>query len=239
MASLENFQTKSGLTPDEKELPYSIRTEDVKNFLQLKVNGILKQMRMVEGGENEPDHIDVNVYTTDAGRSFFPFIVILPTSVLKESEEQKRRNKPAMFQSPEYKKSTSMKKPLYNLFSAYIYNKKDEDAFFSDDWRRARGVTRQTSPVLKGQRTPKVTTLNNGRMKVVIFMIDPIRVFHDMLKVNTDNRDFFIEITDWKKIRTGEYVYYVKRTIAKNNGKGGRYKNTIPDELNRKLRNNH
>lgn len=88
--------------------------------------------------------------------------------------------------------------------------------------------------ILKEYRIPKVTTMNNGGVRYVSFMIDPIRIFHDMLTSDDDRRTFKIEIVNWQKMATGSYRYDIKRVINKNKNKQ-KYKNTLAAELNRKM----
>jgi hypothetical protein len=72
-------------------------------------------------------------------------------------------------------------------------------------------------------------------MERVTFLIDPIRVFHDMLVMENNNANFKVEIENWQKIRSGEFRYDMKRIIRKNKGKKGGG-NSIADEVNRKMR---
>ena len=221
--------TRAGLTPNERELPYSITTSDVESYLQTKVDVVSN--RVGDSGVN------VRVYTTEAGKEFLPFVVILPLDVLENEGKKSRKEIPSIFDTKGESGVANMKDTYYQVFSSYIYTKDDESAFFSEDWRRARRVNRETSPVLKSLRTPKVTSMENGNVKVVSFMIDPIRIFHDMLTLANDNRSFRICINGWQKIQTGEYRYDVSRVV--NKGKGQKkYRDTLADELNRKMRGN-
>ena len=230
MASRNNFEleTRAGLTPNERELPYSITTSDVESYLQKKVSVVTNR----DGGGD----VNVRVYTTEAGKAFLPFVVILPLDVLENNGKKIKKDMPTIFNTREESGVASMKSSFYKLFAPYVYTKDDESAFFSDDWRRARHVNRETSPVLKSLRTPKVTSMENGNIQVVSFMIDPLRVFHDMLQME-DGRTFRVDIQGWQKIQTGEYRYDVTRCV--NKGKGGKkYRDTLADELNRKMRGN-
>lgn len=226
-----DYNTRAGITPDEKELPYSITTADVESYLNKKMDVICDQIAKKNGTDKE--EIDVHVYTTEAGKDFLPFVVVLPMDVLK-SKKQKNQNTASIFTPQDSDNACSMKDEYYNVFKPFIYNKDDEQAFFSDEWRRRVRVNRETSPVLKSLRTAKVQRMNGGNTSVVIFMIDPLRVFHDMLKIDGDNRDFHIEIGNLQKINTGNYKYFMKRVI--NKGKGKKYSNTLADELNRKMK---
>lgn len=233
MASRKELQTRAGLTPNERELPYSITTSDVEQYLQRKVNLVMNR----DANDGETKDISVRVYTTEAGKSFLPFVVILPLDALENTGKKSQKSVPAIFDTRSTESSAKMKKSLYTLFSTYCYTKDDEQAFFSDDWRRARRVNRETSPVLKSLRTPKVTSMENGNVQVVSFMIDPLRVFFDMLTMSDDPRSFRVDINGWQKIQTGEYRYDVTRVV--NKGKHGKkYRDTLADELNRKMRGN-
>ena len=226
--------TRAGLNPNETELPYSITTTMVEKYLQNKIDVVMNRSAN-NGGQSEK--IELRLYTTEAGKAFLPFVVVLPMEALEDRKKKNKKPMPSIFDTKDTDGSANLKPELYKLLSAYTYNKEDETAFFSDDWRRARRVNRETSPVLKNLRTPKVTSMENGKLRVVSFMIDPIRVFHDMLIIPTDNRSFRVEVTGWQKIQTGEYRYDLKRVI--NKGKNGKkYRDTLADELNRKMRGN-
>lgn len=231
MASTPNYITRGGITPNQNSLPYSITTSDVETYLQKKVDVVVSDLR--KKGMNIAD-IDVHVTTSQAGEKFLPFIVVLPMSALKDNM-RKNNDEPSIFNPKESDRSANMIDGLYYLFRSFIYDKGDEAAFFSDDWRRQRGVARGTSEYLRTLRTPKITTvpINNTRMEMVVFMIDPLRIFHDMLVMGND-KNFRVEITNWKKLSAGEYQYDMNRRVNTKNKQG--YNNTLADELDRKFR---
>lgn len=236
------LKTRSGLMPNETALPYSITTSKVESYLQSKVDVLLNRMaeerrkRREKRDDDDEDLpvVNVKVYTTEAGKSFLPFVVILPTDVLEQKNKNTRKKMASIFDTKNEDGTANMRKEFYELFKSYVYNKSDEEAFFSDVWRRERHVSRETSPVLKSLRTPKITSMDNGKLQVVSFMIDPIRVFHDMLVSEDDRRNFKIEVVNWQKIQTGEYRYDIKRVINKGKNKQ-KYKDTLAAELNRKM----
>lgn len=225
-----NVNTKAGIRPDENELPFSISTHQVEEYLQKKVNAVVNRI-----GEED---VQIQVYSTEAGKAFIPFMVILPTSVMKNGKNKSQdKSIPRIFLGgveTQEDTSANMKEEFYKVFSPYIYSKTDEAAFFSEDWRRARKVNRDTSPILKRYRTPRVSKFNNGKETVVMLMIDPMRVFHDMLTIPDDNRQFKPEVTGWRKVQDGDFIYQMRRVLNKNNKK--KYKYTAMDELNRKMR---
>ena len=228
------IKTRSGLTPDETGLPYSITTSKVEEYLQRKVNTISSGIANTTGEAEK--NVSIRIYTTEAGRNFLPFIIVLPLDVLADNPNKKKHTgEHPMFNPKDTDRTVHLRKEYYELFKAYIYNKEDQGAFFSDDWRRARGVARDTSQVLASTRLPKIVSLNNGRLQVVTLLLDPLKVFHDMLESTDDNRrDFRVDIEDWRKIDEGEYRYDVKRRLFKKGGK--KYRDTVAEELNRKMR---
>ena len=230
MASLE---TRAGLKPSDKKLPYTITTAQVEQYLQKKVDVLCSRDKSL------PQNVDVRVYTTEAGSKFIPFVVVLPTSVLvNKQNKQNNSHIDSIFNINERSsKVEDLLKPFKSLFSAYTYNGDDMKAFSSNDWRRARGVTRTTSETIKGMVFPRVFGFRGegGRKtQVVTFMLDPLRVFHDMLKMNDDPRDFSVDIEKWQKIKTGEFRYIMNRSVK--HGKNKRYNDTFANELNRKMR---
>lgn len=225
------INTKAGIRPDENELPFSISTQQVEEYLQSRVDSMLGRI-----GSNQ--EVSVIVRTTEPGKNFIPFMVILPTSVRADSGGKNGEKKiPSIFRKGDNDDdgaTVPIKNEYYQIFNPYVYSKGDEQAFFSEDWRRARRVNRETSNILKTYRTPKATKLNNGKDKAIMFMLDPMRVFHDMLTIDNDNRSFKVEIVSVRKIQDGNYIYKVNRVLDKNNKK--KYKYTLIDELNRKMR---
>ena len=230
MASQLN--ARSGLTPNENRLPYTITTTDVESYLQKKIDVVMNRAALDK--KEEAEKISVRVYTTEAGKEFLPFVVILPLEALDGKENKKKNNMPSIFNTKEVDGTANLKRPIYEVLSAYVFNKQDGEAFKSDSWRRDHHVNREATNVLLSMRTPKVVSMENGKLKVVEILIDPMRIFHDMLRIDGDNRQYRIQIESWQKVQTGEYRYEVKRVI--NKGKGKKYKSTLADELNRKMR---
>lgn len=229
---MESLETRAGLYPSKKQLPYAITTSIAEKYLQDKVDVICAKAKEL------PNSVDVKLYTTEPGRNFAPFVIVLPTSVLVEKGKKNRENKnvDAFFDNKTYSDEENLLEPFKKLFGAYTFNKHDVKAFMSNDWRRARGVDRRTSDTLRSMALPRTNSYGSGdkRVTVVTFLIDPLRLFYDMLKMKDDNRDYHVEIERWEKVKDGEFRYYVKRMI--NRGKKNKYGDTIARELNRRMR---
>ena len=234
MASNDMYKTRAGIQPSEQELPFSITTADVEQYLQRKLNVVVNGMR--QNNQYSGDDIDVKVVTMEMGSKFIPFTVVLPMSVLKDKKRQPK-NELSVFNPKDSDATVPIYDPIAKMFSSYTFDKADGDAFFSQDWRRARGVSTNNSAVLKSNRLPKIRRFNHGNMEKVIFLIDPIRVFHDMLTMDNNPTNFRIEIENWQKIRAGEFRYDMKRVINKKKGKKGGDTDIFVNELNNKMRN--
>lgn len=222
----EDFKTKSGLKPSEDGVPFSITTSNVETYLQQRVNVV------TQSAENK-EHVDIKVYTTEPGKYFCPFVVVLPTSVLENQNQSSEDDEPSIFTPNKSGKRIRLRPEIYHLFKLYIYNEDDEKAFFSNDWKNRTGVRSDASAALKRIRIPSLTNFEGT--DVVMFLLDPLKVFHDMLKYKDDTRAYKISIKSLKKIRSGEYIYGIERSL--NNGKGNKkYKDVFINELNKKLR---
>lgn len=224
-------ETRAGIQPSMRELPFSITTSEVEDYLQRKLNAVVNGMRQ-HGLYKGDDDIDVRVITVELGSNFIPFTVVLPTSVLKDSNVRRPNNEASVFNPKDSDNTAAIYDSIAKMFSSYTYDKNDSEAFFSADWRRARGVSNTASATLKRNYRPRVQRF--GNMEAVTFLIDPIRVFHDMLRIEGNNANYRIEITDWQKLRTGEFRYDMLRIInkSKKNKKGG---NDIADAVNRTM----
>jgi hypothetical protein len=222
----EDLRTKSGLKPDDTGVPFSVTTNQVEKYLQQRVDAVCQSAKL--------NNVEIKVYTTEPGKYFCPFVVVLPTTVLQNPNAASEDNEPSIF-TPNRNddKKTRLKGDLYHLFKSYIYNESDAKAFFSSDWRNRTGVRSDAAPALKKLRVPIVNRIDG--VEVVMFLLDPIKVFHDMLRYSNDNRPYKINITTLKKVRSGEFVYGIERSITSNKG-NKKYKDVLINEINKKLR---
>lgn len=206
----KNYSTKSGIIPDEiTGVPYSITTGDVQNYLQHKINCVLKAVANKNGTETE--NIEVNVYSTESGSKFVPFMVSLPMNALKDNSKQHKRKGAAIFNVKSEDGTAQLKDELFNLLKNYAYNDRDYNAFGSTDWQNMRGVGRESAYRLQNFLIPRITNMNGNRDQTVLLLVDPLRVFHDMLQIEGDRSEFYVEIVSWKKQETGKFRYNVRR----------------------------
>lgn len=230
-----NMRTKSGMVPgNEKDVPFDINTADAEHFLQRKIDQIVSKMKS-EGKDQLP--VDVKLITTRCSKKFMPFVLVLSATALKSSNKKKNHNELGMFNPESSDSIAKLKNEFYQLVGAYMYNKNDEQAFFSNDWRRELGVTLKTAHFLKANRTPKIQSWNKGKDEYIMCILDPARLFHDML-VDLDHREERFRITDMtaEKIDGGNYHYSMKRSLVKGNKKKDKsFETRLLADINRRF----
>ena len=232
-----NFETRGGLTPNMNELPYSITTSAACAYLQDKLDCVCSQ------NPDDPKKIKITLATTEPSKEFLPFIIVLPYDGVVEDSGKKynQKNDQPTINIPDDEDvehgrgAARIRRDIFMLLKAYAYNENDAAAFKSEEWRRRLHISRETGNNLRGLRKPKVSKINgigNGNMKVVMMLIDPIRVFYDMVQMDGDNRQFYVNITKTQKIAAGEYRYDIKRQIAhKGKGKNGKDLSNVLNDL--------
>lgn len=234
---MPKFQVRAGLEPSQKDVAFNITTGEVQQYIQKKINVVVQKFIPELQGK-----VNVTVYTTEAGRKFLPFVVMLPKIVIDDKVEEANENLPGIYQIEKVEQNSSIKEPIMKALGIYCYNNYDKGAFMSDDWRRRTQVSRSTANELKRMIRPRLVSVNDTEFIQII--VDPIRVFHDMLKMDGDDKeskqDFYVEIKNWKKLKLGEFKYNVLRKLGSpsGKGKGGRnYKQIQLQELNARFRN--
>jgi hypothetical protein len=179
------------------------------------------------------------LFSTKCSKKFIPFMLLMPLSVLKGKKDRKDTDELDMFNPGNSDKVAQMKDSLWKLISAYTYDKKDENAFFSNVWRQSLGINYRMSHTLKANRLPKIQKFNKGQNEYVVCWIDPLRLFHDML-TDTEHKDasFRCIINSTDQIKGGNFKYEVYRSI---NGKKKNSDRSIEDkiawEINQRLNN--
>lgn len=233
-----NFATRGNIPVDDKKLPFVIRTSDVKEYLQKKVNFALEAIKREEAKKppekrrkiTNVSNINLSLMTTRAGKKFFPFVVILPMDVL-DSGRSKNEDIPEIFRPEEAFDQVKLMNEFWQIFQPYVYNKADAEAFMSPAFRRQVGMSMPSAREISRLRTMKITRTNDGNAAAVTFMLDPIRLFYDMLKpvrvdsagnplytkdgkIIYDNRNYQIDVFSVGEMSEGNYVYKCSRIIT-------------------------
>lgn len=223
---MEDYVTKAGLFPSKKKLPYEVTTQGAQDYIIKQLGGVA-----TTAGMNDFNYRDVQVISIDASKAFAPFLLILP-STAEKPRKNAGGNMDPFFDSKGEDRTVILREPIFNYVRCFIYTKNDINAFFSDDWRRRTGVSREMAAKLKEMNIPK--KVKGGKSTCICVLIDPMRVFHDMLTMKNDNRMFRTNIPELKKIGRGSYEYNIIRELVTNNSNKG--KDSIMDLINSKMR---
>lgn len=225
-----SIKTRSGLMPTQTEVPYLVTTSEVEEYLQGKVNVALK----------DQGHMNIQVLTIQPGKKFAPLMIFFPESASNSGRPQGGNNELSVFKGENASK-IQLDQRLYKAISPYVFNKEDENAFFSADWRRRVGVAANMSQTLKAYRKPHLQKFQNGKIKLIGVMLDPVRIFHDMLSAenyeDAKRERFCVFIEKIEKIKNANVTYTVTREKA--DGHSGRNKDLqdiLSTELSRKMR---
>ena len=247
---MEKINIRSGLLPTETELQYSITTTQAEEYLQAKMNFLIEGMRRAENKkakeENRKSRADqikdvkIILSTMRFSKTFMPFVAMMSTNCLKNSSNAKSVEENEIFNPQIQSKGARIQDPIFTfIVKPYGYTKKDEDAFFSNTARSSLGITVKQAHNIKHYRLPKIQKFNKGRVEYVTFLVDPLRLFHDMLGNDNDKNEkfeVFINKESTERIRGLDYKYSVARVVSKNGKKRNKQKeDRIELELERRV----
>lgn len=232
-------KTRAGLVPVlPSEVPYSITTAMAEDHLQRILNKVSAGARSM--GANVPD-ITITLHTLECSKKFRPLFLMMPTSALAESSKnEKKKNEPSIFNtSNNGEQNAKLHKPLFEAIKPFLYTKGDVEAFTkSPNIRRTLRIDSYAAYNIKNFHMPKVQTFNNGRDEYVVVVIDPIRLFHQMLETDSDpkggNRGYDVEIGLSENIRQGNFKYEVFKVFT-NNGKKKNKNKSDRDKVNMEI----
>lgn len=226
-----DIKTRSGLMPTHTEIPYTVTTAKVEEYLQGKINLATK-------GSSD---VIINAMTIQPGKKFAPIMVFFPESASNAGRNQNNNSSELSVFQGESSEKIQLDQRIYRAIVPYMYNKEDENAFFSADWRRRVGVPSTMSQSLKAYRKPHIQRFQNVKIKLIGIMLDPIRIFHDMLasidpeEARRERFNVFVEKLE--KIDNANYTYTITR--ERQDHKGGKNKDLvsiISNELSRKMK---
>lgn len=238
-----DMETRSGLKPvNSGDVPFEITTEQAEDFIQKKFNAITRQAR--DNGENIED-VKVTLTTLLTGKAFAPFLIVLPTSILKSNNNNKKnrngkKEELSIFNPVETSAKPYIHDGLHMQLQCYEYTTDDRRVFFDRNWKNALGVTQRDSDFLRYNSTLRIQKLNRGREEFITVLLDPLKVFSDMLEnPNNPGKNFSVVIDEFVKVAGGMYKYHVVRVpkSGKNKKKGQKSnRERIAFELQNRMR---
>lgn len=234
----ENYKYRK--VRQENEQPrFILSTTDVKEYLQLRLDMIVAGIR--KSGETYKDlpNIQVEVFGTQASDKYVPMLVILPPAVLVDESSNDTSSIPGIYFNRDEDSHMQLIDEIGNFFKIYSFTKPDLKAFMSQNYLHAIGISTREAQKILNFSEPRYRVHvdkdgnNEHNVDMVMFYIDPLRVFHEMLEIENDTRKFRIEITNIKKIRDTQYNYHIKKQYE---GKKKKYKNSMYREFDSMLK---
>ena len=233
---MDAIKTRSAIAPavDDRDVPYKIKTSQAEEYIQKKLDIVCSMMR--QNGKDQPD-VKFNIMTTQMGKLFFPMLGILPIDIISETEDDKKEVHD-IFNPGSSKQFPSLKKEFWTVLQPWLYSKQDEDVFFNQNTRSALRMSLAESHKMKNYRQPKLYSFNKGRTKVLLFMIDPVRLFKDMMTdVNNEDQKFDVIINRVTQINDTNYRYDITRSTSQKKKKNNNNDNRIFKEIERRIKN--
>lgn len=208
------MQVRCGIAASDKKLPFTVTTENVQTYLAKQFGRINNALRTK--GVKVTD-IEPNVKTIKIGGALLPFFVLLPEEVLDRKTFDP--NTPSVFRPDDDSDVVYLKPYYYEVIKRFMYSKEDCHAFrTSQDWRRQCKINnRKNLDVLIKYSTPKVETIGSpdGKKSYVVVILDPLRIFHDMLTdVHNPDQRFNVYIEKVQQLDDNSYDFSISREIV-------------------------
>lgn len=230
-----------GVKTRQTDPVYEITTKDVEAYLQETFNGYLLakrnelKARGIKLPYELPKRIDgIQVKSTNVSKKRTIFAVVLPIDTLY-SEATKVGAVASIFtQQMENDDDVKLIPEIATFWKMYSFNHFDRENLQSNRYIQQEGLSRRNADMMIHYIEPKIKSYRNRRgdkneEKVVMFFLDPIRLFYVMVagedeKIDMENPQYGIKILDAKKCGDGIHKFSLKRVSNRNrNNKGQKY----------------
>lgn len=231
-----------GKQPAEHPLPFNFTTVEVEKFLNERIASaiaVANEAGRAEMGENwkpyTTDHIEVVSANGGNGKlSFIPFIVMVPLSLTYGTGTRKRTVRDgelACFSEHKEDDGTAnMIKPVDDVMKNYLFSPEDLKAFNSPMFRSETNMSRNQANNFRRMGRPRIMDFGSKghKSKYCVFIIDPLRIFWNMLvDVNNPNQWFRTVVDSFQKQKDGSYNYHVLRDTRKPKNKNKNNQNIL------------
>ena len=200
-----------------------LSTKDVQNYIQERIDVIVAALRNKNPKYADLKDIQIRVAGAQASDKFVPLMIILPPEAL-EAEATSNDEVPYIFLERDEDGQLTLIPAIEKLFKCWAYTKEDKKAFENPRYQRAININRKMAADIINFTTPRYRQRKDGdeKTEIIMFFIDPIKIFHEMLTEENETKSFKIDIANFKKIRNGEYdfkvmKYYGKKKKSKEN----------------------
>lgn len=223
-------ETRSGLRPNKTgEVPYTITTSFAEEYLQKLFDTVNAGARAKAGNSNVFPDFNVSLITLNCSKKFKPMMLILPTTVLKNQKTKKSEKEASIFSTSNGENQVYIQDHIFMVFKPFLYDNKDAEAFGSNAVRHHLGLSSKIYYSIKNNRLPHIQKLNRGQSEFVVAMIDPLRLFHQMLDSKDSSEKFEVEIDRTEQIKATNYRYEVFKVYR--NGKNKKKKRNDEDRI--------
>lgn len=200
--------------PLHDDIKYEFTTIKCANFIEEEFRQVEDAMKVASGNTEIP-HVVPKITSAKIGKRFYPLLLILPGDVLENQEQNE--NIPDIF-LPE-NDSVSLKKSYHLTLLRYRYDKQDINSFRSNTFKHDSGVFRNSDiQFLCRYAYPKIekNMVDGEERPFVVMILDPIRLFHNMLVDELRPKQRFrVFIKNVKDIDGENFRYTVQRSIDK------------------------
>lgn len=197
-----------------------LSTKDVQSYIQERVDFIVAALRKNNPKYANLKNFQVQVCGAKASEKFVPLMIILPPDAL-EDEATSHDDVPSIFLERDEEGQLTLIPMLQNLFKLWAYTKEDKKAFENPRYQREMNINRAVAQNIINWSVPRYRQRKDGSEKseLVMFFVDPIKIFHEMVSEETETKEFIVTIDGFKKIRHGEYDFRVTKSYGKKKKK--------------------
>lgn len=222
-------RNRSGIKPRQSRyLFYEMTTIDAKKYIQTKMDVVVKETRRRKEYDI-PENVPIDLVSTDIGESFKPFTLILPMCVdesyykdpdgFMDDDDVNPIFMPELEDDDEEIIEAKLIEPVKNFLKVYRFNKYDKSMIRSTEFRSKHKISRRMAENFRNFVYPRIITVrgeSGEAERVIAVMLDPVRVFHDMLvDVERPNMQFEVTIEESIQIKSGIYKHTIKWERAK------------------------
>lgn len=175
------------LKPVVTKPTYKITTSDAADYIQEKINVMAKIMRKraaEEGKDIDVPDVTVTMISSPASKKFYPFMILLPMEACN-GKGKRDNSELSLFNPDSSSGSARLKGHIFRVLSNFQFSKDDRKALNTSSYRRELGgMSVSTTNILIQHMVPRIDPLGLSKTchrKMVGLIIDPYRVFEDML----------------------------------------------------------
>lgn len=220
--------TRAGKRPDDGNEPYTITTEEMRVFLQRRLDVIIADVnRNLQEGNSPLPNMEIKAFSCRMGDRFYPIIITLPEAAMYRKEKKKNVQKDprriniqnVVDDDADEDDFVRLYTPIYECFKAFMYENGGK-SMKHPEVRKNLGINYNSVGKVVSMCTPKRTKMNNGSFLITI-MLDPFAIIHNMLYKDYDKREYTITMKRVDRMKDGVYRYKVSRDLRGKKKKGG------------------